>query len=253
MKTNVIAVIVLLCVAAARAQQSPVYVVSVDAMGTHGDPALPRVGIGETAAVAVSVMNFGNGLETVSVESVAFVMHHGSGAVATSNLLEDPVAVPCWGIPLTVTSHFVAAADDPDILSVDCLVVGTYDPDGAEGNYFPRQFQAQVAVALVVSKPGPPTLNIAPSGPDAVTVRWSIACEEWELEASRDFNEWLAVTTPPAIQNGAYTVTVDARASSQRMFRLRKYVATPAPAPMHGETPASSSRPPEPPPQRSGL
>jgi hypothetical protein len=211
-----------LVTATAQAEVLPPFIVTACATGTHGDPSMPRMRAGDTGQVGVIVMNFGEYEQSVNIQSVSFVIHHQSGDVTTTNLVASPTDVPCFD-DLVISAPVIIPPGESDILLIDALVTGTYDPDGPDPHSMPDDFHAQIGTQLIITRDGRPTLKMAPSATNMLAVSWSLSYENWQLQTSEDLNgQWTSVSETPATLNGTYVHTFSTANRPRQFFRLVK-------------------------------
>ena len=95
----------------------------VSLSGPNGDSTLPRAHVGDTVNVHVFVWNWDTYWDSIAINSVSLVIHHGSGNVIVPNLTPDPVLVPLFRTFADITTNFIVAPDDGDVLLVDFEVL----------------------------------------------------------------------------------------------------------------------------------
>jgi len=191
------------------------------AIGSHG-AFLSRARVGDSVEVQVRIQNVVDPLSPPRiVNSVSLLIHHGSGDVVMTNLLSGPVQLSVWGDPwFVVSTNFIVQPGDPDILMIDFTVEIMYAGWWWENL---RPINLQDGCHIIVTRDGPPTLLIVPTGPGTVEISYSMAHDGWTLESSEDLGRnWTAVTKVPATRNGFYTITQETAAGERKFYRLVK-------------------------------
>ncbi|MFM1768193.1 MAG: hypothetical protein RJA22_722 [Verrucomicrobiota bacterium] len=144
-----------------------------------------------------------------------FVIHHGSGAVVTPNLLPEPRLVPFWE-GLVVETNLTLQASDPRYLRVD--FVATLTLSWSQPYLFTNFYPCQILVNDAV----PPRLTITAMPAGALALTWPRPYSGWVLESSAAPGlPWLPVAGPVQLNEDQCSLTLPRPSAAQRFFRLR--------------------------------
>jgi len=140
---------------AAPAQYFRTVLVDENPVGPDGTP---RAHVGDTITDTVRVINEDDFGDTVTVNSVTNVVHHGAGDAVSGNLLAGPEKLDPYLLveahdTLDVTTSYVVQPDDGDLLSVSVDVFGTLNFDGPGGSGLPEGFEVLTGGQIRILRP----------------------------------------------------------------------------------------------------
>lgn len=194
------------------------------ATGPDGNTSQPSARVGDPVVVRVSVQNYCDDLDSVTVQQISVIIHHARGDVTIPNLITEPVLLPLFGDRMEVSRTFSAGCDDPEVLTIDCFVVCIDNRNGLGFPGIPRpqysQFGCQVRII-----PEPPQLTVQPASPGAIRVNWAAptATECFQLESC---TAWGAPWTPAegqlVLDEASHGMLIDTTRSPAQFFRLSR-------------------------------
>ena len=174
--------------------------------------------VGQSVNLGFGFYNLCTQGDTVSVTELRVVIHHASGSVTITNLLDRPLLMTNPVARAYVGTNFTVLPGDGEWLAVDWSATWTDTPRSGVGALSGRiEYRTHFRVVPQ------PALVLRPLGSGWIRVSWpdTAPCR---LETSAGIGQpWTPCTIEPSWDGGEKAVTVNCSGSPVQLFRLAPY------------------------------